>query len=294
MDAPLYVIVLNWNGERVIGPCLASLARVNGPALRVIVVDNASTDRSLEIVRRDFPEVELLVNKENLLFAAGNNVGLERALAEGAERMLLLNNDTEVHPDFARRLTAAMERDPRAGIVGAKIFYYDDPKRVWYGGGGFWPLIGVPRHVNIRRLDGTFHERTGETGYVTGCAMLVRREVVEQIGLLDPSYRMYSEDVDFCLRAARAGWKCLYEPSAVVWHKVSSSSGGGLTPYKLENRVASTHRLLSRFKPLWWRVLLFPVHLAAFVVLLVALLFTGRWPLFAAALRGAVRAARGE
>jgi hypothetical protein len=105
---------------------------------------------------------------------------------------------------------------------------------------------------------------------------------------------MYSEDVDFCLRVKRAGWKCLYEPSAVVWHKVSSSSGGGFTPYKLENRVSSTHRLFSRFKPLWWRVLLSPVHLAAFVLLLASLLATGRWKLLAAALRGAARAARGE
>lgn len=290
----LYVIVLNWNGEKVLGPCLASLARVREPALKTIVVDNASTDRSVEIVRRDFPGVELIVNRENLLFAAGNNVGLERAMAAGARYFLLLNNDTEVEPDFARRMVAAMDRDPRAGIVGAKIFYYNDPKRIWYGGGGFWPLIRVPRHLNIRRLDGTFPERAGETGYVTGCALLTRREVIEQIGLLDPLYRMYSEDVDFCLRARGAGWKCLYEPSAVVWHKVSSSSGGGFTPYKLENRIASTYRLFSRFKPLWWRVLLFPVHLAAFVVLLAVLLFTGRWKLLGAALRGAARAARGE
>jgi GT2 family glycosyltransferase len=294
MPAPVYVIVLNWNGEVVLGACLGSLARVSEPALRIIVVDNASTDHSVEMVRRDFPGVELVVNRENLLFAAGNNVGLERAMAEGAERMLLLNNDTEVRPDFAARMTAVMDADPRAGIVGPKIFYYDDPRRIWYGGGGFWPLIGVPRHLNIRRLDGTFPERAGETGYVTGCAMLIRREVIERIGLLDPAYRMYSEDVDFCLRARRAGWTCLYEPSAVVWHKVSSSSGGGLTPYKVENRVASTQRLLKRFKPLWWRVLLFPVHLVAFAGLLAALACTRRRKLASAALRGAVRAMRGE
>jgi len=294
MSETLYVIVLNWNGEKVIAPCLASLARVSEPPLRIIVVDNASTDRSPEIVRRDFPGAELIANGTNLLFAAGNNVGLERAMALGGRFFLLLNNDTEVDPGFALRMLSAIARDPRIGIVGPKILYHDDPKRIWYGGGDFYPLIGVPRHVNIRKLDGTVPERAGETAYVSGCAMLIRREVIEGIGLLDPSYRMYCEDVDFCLRARRAGWKCRYEPSAVIRHKVSASSGGGFTPYKLENRIASTYRLFSRFKPLRWRIALFPVHLCAFLALLAALLCTGRRELLKGALRGAARVMHGD
>jgi len=294
MGETIYVIVLNWNGEKVIAPCLASLARVREPALKIIVVDNASTDRSPEIVRREFPGVELIVNERNLLFAAGNNVGLERSMAAGARFALLLNNDTEVDPEFASRMASALERDPRVGIVGPKILYDDDPKRIWYGGGDFYPLIGVPRHVSIRKLDGSVPERAGETGYVSGCAMLIRREVIEEIGLLDPAYRMYCEDVDFCLRARRAGWRCWYEPSAVIRHKVSSSSGGGFTPYKLENRIASTYRLFARFRPPWWRALLFPVHLCAFLALLAALLCTGRWRLLNGATRGALRVMRGE
>jgi len=113
--------------------------------------------------------------------------------------------------------------------------------------------------------------------------------VIESIGLLDPSYTIYCEDVDFCLRAVRAGWRCLYEPSGLVWHKVSSSSGGGLTPFKLEHRIASTYRLMSRFKPGWWRVLVFPAHLGAFLLLVAALCCVGRFGLARGALRGAAR-----
>jgi GT2 family glycosyltransferase len=293
MTRSVHVIVLNWNGERVIAPCLASLLRVSDPPLEIIVVDNASTDDSAAVVRRDFPGVELIVNESNLLFAAGNNVGVRRALERGARCILLLNNDTEVEPIFAARLLAALESDPRAGVAGPKILYYDDPKRIWYGGGGFYPIIGVPRHVDIRRLDGSVPDRRGETEWVSGCTMLIRREVIEEIGLLDPSYTIYCEDVDFCLRARRAGWRCLYEPESRVWHKVSSSSGGGMTPFKLENRIASTRRLFARFRSPWWRALLAPVHGVGVVALIAGLFLCGRRELARAAWRGAVRAAAG-
>ena len=152
-DEPLYTIVLNWNGESVIGPCLQSLRKVMGVQLRVIMVDNASTDGSVALVRSRFPEVEVIENQRNLLFAEGNNTGLRRALSGGARYLLLLNNDTEVEPSFAVRMCDALESDPRVGIVGPKILYFDDPRRIWYGGGDFYPVLGMPRHRHIRRID---------------------------------------------------------------------------------------------------------------------------------------------
>jgi GT2 family glycosyltransferase len=293
MDRTVYAIVLNWNGKGVIGPCLASLMRISDPRLEIIVVDNASIDGSAEIVRRDAPGAELIVNERNLLFAEGNNVGLRRAIERGGSLFLLLNNDTEVDPGFVARMLEALESDPAAGIVGPKIVYDDDPKRIWYGGGGFFPFVWIPKHENIRKIEGSFPEKRGETLWVSGCAMLVRREVIDAIGLLDPSYTIYCEDVDFCLRARRAGWKCLYEPRALVRHKVSSSSGGGMTQFKLENRIVSTFRLFRKFKPLWWRILMVPVQGALFVALAAALLLGGRIGLLRGALRGAARLARG-
>jgi GT2 family glycosyltransferase len=285
----VHVIILNWNGADVLGPCLDSLMRVTDPPLEIIVVDNGSTDSSQDIVGERYPGVELIENGENLLFAAGNNVGIAAAVERGARYILLLNNDTEVDPGFAARMLSAFD-DPETGIAGPKIFYFDDPERIWYGGGGFNRLTGVPYHRGLRRIDGSFEEARGDTGWVTGCAMMVRREVFDQVGLLDPSYRIYCEDVDLSLRASQAGWKLKYVPSSKVWHKVSSSSGGGMTPFKLENRIAGTVKLLSRHRPLWWRILVFPVHAAGFIGLSLGLLLTGRWKLLSAALRGAARA----
>jgi GT2 family glycosyltransferase len=292
-ETVIHVVVLNWNGGSVLGPCLDSLLGSEGPRLEITVVDNGSTDRSVDIVRSGYPGIKLIENGENLLFAMGNNVGIEAALSGGARFILLLNNDTEVDPRFAAELLSAFD-DPSVGIAGPKILYHDDPERVWYGGGGFNRITGVPVHRNIRRLEGTFDDRPSETGWVTGCALMARREVFEQAGLLDPSYRIYCEDVDLCLRAAEAGWIIRYQPTARVWHKVSSSSGGGMTLLKLENRIASTWKLFARHRPIWWRIIIFPVHAAGLAGLSFALLLTGRFSLLAAVARGVGRILRGS
>lgn len=282
---PLHIIILNWNGKGVVGECLKSLGDLNYPDFRITVVDNASTDSSPEMIRKRFPEVDLIENEQNLLFAGGNNIGLRRGLEGNAELFLLLNNDTEVDPDFALKMADVFD-NPEVGVAGPRIYYYDDPRRIWYGGGGFYPLTGIPRHINIRKTDTGNKELPCQTGYVTGCAMMVRREVFEKIGLLDISYRMYCEDVDFCLRAREAGWKCFYVPEARVWHKVSSSSGGGFTPYKFENRIISNAKLLVQHKPLWWRILAVPLQSLILVIILISLIFTGKWDLVRAAAKG--------
>jgi GT2 family glycosyltransferase len=285
----LFVIILNWNGRDVITECIDSLREVNYPPLRIVVVDNNSQDDSPQLVRDNYPEVEMIENEENLLFAAGNNVGIRYALQQGADYILLLNNDTEVDADFSRHLVDALDSDERNGIAGPKILYHHEAERIWYGGGGFYPLIWIPRHLNIRKSDQKLGQQRIETGYVSGCAMLIKREVIEDIGLLDSSYYMYCEDVDYCLRASIAGWKCVYEPSARVYHKVSASSGGGLTPYKLENRIVSTFRLFIKFRSPIWRFAVFPLHSLGFLVLCAVLLLRGKWRLLGACFRGAAR-----
>ncbi|MDZ7859648.1 MAG: glycosyltransferase family 2 protein [Candidatus Krumholzibacteriota bacterium] len=281
----IHVIVLNWNGKDVIEECLESLSAVDYSPIEITVVDNASTDSSLKIVRERFPQVNIIRNKENLLFAGGNNVGLRKCIKEGGELFLLLNNDTVAAPDFISEMIRVFER-PDAGIAGAKIYYFDNPERIWYGGGGFYPLIALPRHLNIRKLDRGIDKAVEETGYVTGCAMMIRREVLEQIGLLDPGYEMYCEDVDFCLRALKAGWKSYYSPEAHVWHKVSSSSGGGFTPYKLEKRIVSTYRLFRLHKSRVWRILVFPLYGFLFVLLAFAFSLSWNWALFRSLFKG--------
>jgi GT2 family glycosyltransferase len=212
----------------------------------VLVVDNGSTDGSAEAVRREFPEVEVLETGANLLYAGGNNAGITRALANGARQIVLLNNDTVVDPDCIAALSAHLEADPRIGIVGPKILYADASDRIWYAGGelSFWR--GELWHRGIREVDRGQYDQPGDTGYVTGCCLMIRREALEQAGMLDERFRMYAEDADLCMRVRRAGFSIRYEPAARVWHKISVSSGGHLSLAKQRRKAASMTRFFAR------------------------------------------------
>jgi len=252
-----YVIVLNWNGKSDTLECLASLGRAADPSMRVLVVDNGSDDGSQDAIRRDFPAVALLELPSNLRFAGGNNAGMRRALAEGAEQIMLLNNDTTVDPAFLRTMTAALQASADTGIVAPKILYSADPRLLWYAGGeiSFW--TGTMRHRGIREPDDGRFDSPCETGYASGCCLLAKRSTVERIGLLDESYFMYTEDADWCMRARRAGFRVLYEPRARVWHKVSVSAGGHLSSFKLRNKFVSNLRFFSRYAS-WYHWPVFP------------------------------------
>ncbi len=252
--APLvYIVVLTWNGKADTLECLQSLRASSYPNARILVVDNASTDRTLEAVQAFSTSVEVIRNSTNRRFAGGNNVGIRRALEAGADFVLLLNNDTVVDKDLLSELVAAAQRDPGIGVVGPKIYYSSDPRRIWYAGGKIQWWAGWISHVGIRQIDSGQYRHTAETDYVTGCCMLVRRDVIERIGLLDERYFMYGEDVDWCLRARHAGYRIVIEPRAMLWHKLSVSAGGHLSWFKNWNKLKSNLRLMWRYaKPYHW------------------------------------------
>jgi GT2 family glycosyltransferase len=263
MMPAVWVIVVNWNQRQLTLECLASLRAAADPACRVLLVDNGSTDGSAEAVRREFPEVEVLETGVNLLYAGGNNAGIARALAAGAQLIVLLNNDTVVDPGCTRHLRSRMEADPRCGIVGPKIYYAESRDRIWYAGGemSFWK--GELWHRGIRQTDRGQYDTSETTGYVTGCCLMIRREALERAGMLDESFRMYGEDADLCMRVRRAGFDILYEPAAHVWHKISMSSGGHLTWSKQRRKAVSMIRFFIRHAA-WYQlpVMLFLAPLA--------------------------------
>jgi len=214
------VVVLNWNGCEDTLACLASVSLVCYRPLDVILVDNGSTDGSVEAVRASFPGVTVLETGENLGFAEGNNVGLRHALALGADYVLLLNNDTEVAPDFLSVLVDAVEATPQAGVAGPTIYYFDRPKTIWSAGGAIDWRRGNSRMMGLDEVDEGQYDTVREVDFVTGCALLARREVLEGAGMLDSRFFMYYEETEWCVRAARAGYKILYVPQAHVWHKI--------------------------------------------------------------------------
>lgn len=246
------VVVLTWNGRAYTLDCLRSLTAQTTPHT-VYVVDNASTDGTPDAVRAAFPDARVSVNAENLGFASGNNVGLRRAFAEGANAVLVLNNDTTLAPDALHRLVAAAETHPDAGILSPAILHAQPPHRVWYGGATADPRTGWSHHLHYNAayadLDMTVHT----VPRTTGCAMLITRACYERVGGFDDAFFMYFEDVEYCLHARRAGFALYLVPEAVVYHHVSASSEGvkpaNSTYYGVRNGIITFDRHYPRSLP---------------------------------------------
>lgn len=268
MDSPIvYIIVLNYNRRDDTLECLRSLYRSDYPNFKVMVVDNASSDGTAGAVRAEFPQAEVIENGRNLMYAGGNNIGIRLALGAGAQYILLLNNDTVVGESLVTRLVDAMERDGAAGLAGPMIYYYPPKDRredevIWYAGGIVKLWQGLTAHRGIREKDSGRFTVTEETGYVTGCGIIASRDCFMTTGLLDTSYILYAEDADFSLRARKAGYRLLFVPDAVMWHKVSLSTGGEFSASKIKLKLRANLILLLRYaRP--WHWLTIPVFTAA-------------------------------
>jgi GT2 family glycosyltransferase len=245
------VVVLSWNGRDDTERCLHSLARVTYEPLTLVVVDNGSSDGSAEMVRSEFPETVLVENGANLGFAGGMNAGIHRALELGADAVVLLNNDTEVDPAFAEALVAAAQARPDAGALSAKIYFRDRPDHIWYAGARFDPRRGYNgRHVGYGEQDSARFAQVAETERACGAAMLVTREALDHVGLLDEDLFAYVEDAEWSLRARRAGYRVLVVPESRVWHGVSSTTGGEGSPRALYYSVRNLLVVCERYAPL--------------------------------------------
>lgn len=214
------VVVVHWANVEDTIECLESLRAVDYPHLGVVLVDNGSRDLDPARARRSLPGVRVIAAGRNLGFAGGNNLGIARALADGADLILLLNNDTVVRPDLIRRLLPALD-EPDVGIVGPVITYYDAPDRVWFGGGVYSRFLGYS--YRARPLAPFAGRRTVD--FINGCALLAKREVFERAGLLWDDLFLYFEEVEFCRRVAGAGYRCVLVGDPLVRHKVSASAG---------------------------------------------------------------------
>lgn len=228
------IILLNWNGYQDTVECLESLRGLDYPNAHIVLVDNASTDGSEDRLRAMCrPEdVTILQSGANLGFAGGNNVGIRYALAQGADYLWLLNTDTLVDPGALTALVRRAEANPSLGLIGSRIFFTAEPRHLWYAGGTLYPRTGMAIHEPYDVPDAPEFDQPHPTDFVTGCSILARRAVVEQIGGLPEEYFYSYEDVDWCYQARQAGWGIFYEPRSVVHHKVSVSVGRS-TPRQL-------------------------------------------------------------
>ena len=242
MSARVTAIVLNWCKEADTAACLESLAASRYDALDVLLVDNGSPDGSGGRLHTRFPAVDYLQTGVNLGYAGGNNRGMQRALDGNADYLLVLNNDTVVDPDCVARLVRASEATG-APVVAPLIVYFDEPDRVWYGGGTFLRMRALGKHLlENERIDPTQTRTT--TSFVCGCCFLIRVDVARRIGGFDESFFAYVEDVELSVRLLKAGVEMLYEPSARVLHRVTPNEVG--SPFQIRQRDRNRRRLVRR------------------------------------------------
>lgn len=258
------IIVLNWNGEKYISKCLTSLQKLkkDNHTVETVVVDNASTDNSLALIKKKYPKFTLLQNSQNLGYAEGNNIGLRYALKNKFDFVWIINPDAYVHPNSLLQLISASQAHPQGGIFGSKIYFAPGfefhkerysraqlGKVIWYAGGKIdWNNL-ISKHVGINEVDIGQYNTITETEFVTGASMFIRIQILDQIGLFDPKYFLYYEENDLCQRARRKKWKLFYIPDSIVWHANAQSTGVGsplVEYYTTRNRLLFGFRYAPR------------------------------------------------
>lgn len=261
-------VVLNFNGREITLQTVASLLAMHYPSLEIVVVDNGSTDGSHEAIAERFPRVRRLRTEENLGISGGLNLGLRLGLDERFDYLLPMNNDIEVAPEMLNELVRVAEREPRAGVIGPKCYYYyGERNRLWSAGGVLRFRESVTGERGLGDPDRGQYDRDEAVDYVNGVAMLIRRQTLLATGLWDPVYRVGVEDADFCARAKRAGWECWYAHRARLWHMISPTTGG-YVPGRTYRTGRSTAIFVRKFAGLggWlsflaWSLAAFPAAL---------------------------------
>lgn len=239
MSDPLVVtIILNTNRRDDTLECLASLAGGSYSNQRTIVLDNDSTDGSVPAIQAAFPAVEILPLVENRGYAGNNNVGIRAALDAGADWVLILNEDTVLERRCVEEMVRVGESDPRIGMVGPLVLHHDEPHCIQSAGGRLgpaWESIHRLRNEQAQGQDVT----PLQVDWLTGCSLLVRRALIEQVGAIDERFFYYWEETEWCVRAGRQGWQMILAPAARLWHKGVQRDyqpGPSVTYYNTRNR----------------------------------------------------------
>jgi hypothetical protein len=214
----IITVILNTNRCNDTLEALASLKLNTYENHRIIVLDNASTDGSVQAISAEFPEVRIIELEKNLGYAGNNNVGIKVALAEGADWVLVLNEDTILAQECLSKLSEAGQGDPQIGILGPMVYHHNEPDVIQSAGGKLghnWQTW----HIAQNEKDQGQLSQPHTVDWISGCALLVRRQVIEQVGMLDERFFYYFEETEWCMRARERGWVIMHVPQAKLWHK---------------------------------------------------------------------------
>lgn len=254
----VYVIILNWNNAPDTIECIQSLRKSIYQRYIPLVVDNGSTNGAVEEIRNKFSSLEIIELRENLGYAAGNNVGIQYAINKGADYILVLNNDTLVEPSMIGKLVDFAESNPRAGMIGPRM-YCANPEDTIFAEGSFidWANGKTYNRGMFQKASIEVEPAAPErVDFITGCGVLVSRKFLEVAGGFDPIYFLNYEDVDWGVRARRLGFEIWFIPDAVMWHKVSGTLG--------QSSPTNTYYMTRNGLLFFWRNS--PLHLRLVVV----------------------------
>lgn len=240
-DPSVAIILVNWNGYAFTSACLESLREVDFPDFTVILVDNASLNQEGRQLKTKFSEIQLIENSENLGFSGGNNVGIKKALAEGYTHVMLLNNDTEVEPDFLGQMLLRFQNNSSLGVVQPLIFFLHDKTKIWSAGGKWNKFLGRAITLGDRKDKAEYQAKNQALDWATGCCMLIRREALMATGLLNEQYFAYFEDVEWSLRFREKGYQIGLAAEAQIYHEAGASSKKKHSEGTLSPRVFYYH-----------------------------------------------------
>ncbi len=234
-------VLLNWNGADLTIACIESLLSGSLIPDHIIVVDNASTDGSIDIIETKFQQVQIIRNTENLGFSGGNNIGIQQLIKMNVDYIWVLNNDTEVDGKCLDELVRVMDNEPNVSGCCGKILYDNPRDKIWYAGSTLNNYTLKAKHRGELEIDKGQYNDQDTTPFITGCCMFVRKLAWEYTGGFDEQFFAYCEDVDWCLRARKLGLKLRYVPQAIIYHKVSATfkktttqkNGGTSSPFAI-------------------------------------------------------------
>lgn len=245
MDTKLSIIIPNFNGKKFIRACLDSIKNQDYPFYEIIIIDNASSDGSVQYISEHYPEFTLIENKENLGFAAAVNQGIK---ASNADYVFLLNNDVELEHDCISNLLKCIEKDGNTFAVSSKMIQYTDKSKM-DDAGDEYTILGWTRKVGDGKSPDLYTEER-ETFSACAGAALYRKSILDKIGYFDENFFAYMEDVDISYRARILGYKCMYCPEAVVYHWGSGTSGSKYNEFKI--RLAARNNVYVPYKNMPW------------------------------------------
>lgn len=261
MSFPLVsIVILSWNNSQDTIECLSSVLGLSYPNYSILIVDNGSTDDSVRKIRDRYADIEIIETYTNLGYAEGNNVGIRHAIRSKADYILVLNNDTLVETNMLTELVQVAESNLDVGMVGPTMYCTSPNDRLFAAGSFVLWRQGSLNHRGMFELPGSYVSRSNPelVDFIVGCGVLVSRIMIEEIGLLESKYYLNFEDVEWGVRANRNGFKVLYAPKAIMWHKVSATLGlasPANTYYMTRNALLFFWENAHSFLERWWVVL---------------------------------------